>query len=279
MITTGNFEDDLDKASKVDWILEAIVENLEIKRDLFQKVDRQRKAGSIISSNTSGISIKAMAEGLSDDFRRHFLGTHFFNPPRYLKLLEVIPTPDTDREVVQFVADFSDRRLGKGIVFAKDTPNFIANRIATFSSLNAIRVMQEGGYTIEEVDAMTGPLIGRPKSASFRTSDIVGLDTALYVADNLYRAVPDDEQRDVLVAPDFLREMVKRGWTGNKAGQGFYKKQRGEDGKTEYWVLDPNTMEYKPAQKVRIPSLDAATADRRHGRENSHACVRQRSRG
>jgi 3-hydroxyacyl-CoA dehydrogenase len=258
LITTGNFDDDLNKVSKVDWILEAVVENMEIKRDLFKKVDRERKAASIISSNTSGISIKAMAEGLSDDFRRHFLGTHFFNPPRYLRLLEVIPILETDRGVVQFVADFCDRRLGKGIVFAKDTPNFIANRIATFSSLNAIRVMQEGGYTIEEVDAMTGPLIGRPKSASFRTTDIVGLDTALYVADNLRREVPGDEKRDVLVAPDLLREMVKRGWTGNKAGQGFYKKQRGEGGKIEYWVLDPATMEYKPAQKIHIPSLDAA---------------------
>jgi 3-hydroxyacyl-CoA dehydrogenase len=258
LITTGNFDDDLGNVSKVDWILEAVVENLDIKRDLFKKIDRERKAGSIISSNTSGISIKAMSEGLSDDFRSHFLGTHFFNPPRYLKLLEVIPTSDTDPTVVQFVADFCDRRLGKGIVFAKDTPNFIANRIATFSSLNSIRVMQEGGYTIEEVDAITGPLIGRPKSASFRTTDIVGLDTALYVADNLYRAVPNDEKRDQLVPPDLLREMVKRGWTGNKAGQGFYKKQRGEGGKTEYWVLDPATMEYKPGQKIRIPSLDAA---------------------
>ena len=155
-------------------------------------------------------------------------------------------------------ADFCDRRLGKGIVFAKDTPNFIANRIATFSSLNAVRVMMEGGYSIEEVDAMTGPAVGRPKSASFRTTDIVGLDTALYVADNLYPAVPNDEKRDALVAPDFMREMVKRGWTGNKAGQGFYKKQRGEGGTTEYQVLDYNTLEYKPAQKVRFPSLDAA---------------------
>ncbi|HYV07710.1 MAG TPA: 3-hydroxyacyl-CoA dehydrogenase NAD-binding domain-containing protein [Blastocatellia bacterium] len=258
LIKTGNFEDDLAKIAEADWIIEAIVENLEIKRSLLSKVDGLRRAGSIVSSNTSGISITAMAAGMSADFRSHFLGTHFFNPPRYLKLLETIPTVDTDLEVVSFVADFCDRRLGKGIVHAKDTPNFIANRIATFSALNAMKVMVEGGYTIEEVDAMTGPVVGRPKSASFRTSDIVGLDVSLNVADNLYAAVPNDEQRDTLAPPDLLREMVKRGWTGNKAGQGFYKRTRGEGGKTEYLVLDYNTMEYKPAQKVRFPSLDAA---------------------
>jgi 3-hydroxyacyl-CoA dehydrogenase len=257
LIETGNFEDDLKKLAGVDWIIEAIVENLNIKRELFKQVDRVRKPGTIVSSNTSGISIRAMAEGMSDDFRRHFLGTHFFNPPRYLKLLEVIPTAETLREITAFIADFCDRRLGKGIVFAKDTPNFIANRIATFSALNAMKVMMEGGYTIEEVDAMTGPAVGRPKSASFRTSDIVGLDTSLYVADNLYAAVANDERRDVLAPPELLREMVKRGWTGNKAGQGFYKKQKGEGGKTEFWSLDYGTMEYKPPQKVRFPSLDA----------------------
>ena len=260
LIDVGNFDDDLAKLSGVDWIIEAIVEKLDIKRDLFSKVDKVRKAGTIVSSNTSGIPIKAMSEGMSDDFRKHFLGTHFFNPPRYLKLLEVIPTADTLPEIVSELAEFCDRRLGKGIVFAKDTPNFIANRIATFGSLNAVRVMTEGGYSIEEVDAITGPVVGRPKSASFRTTDIVGLDTALYVAENLYAAVPDDEKRDVLVPPEFLREMVKRGWTGNKAGQGFYKRQKGEGGKSEYLVLDYNTMEYKPAQKVRLPSLDAAKA-------------------
>jgi 3-hydroxyacyl-CoA dehydrogenase len=258
LVTAGNFEDDLAKVGQVDWIIEAVVEKLEIKRELFARVDKFRKPGSIVSSNTSGISIKAMAEGMTEDFRRHFLGTHFFNPPRYLKLLEIIPTAETLPEILSFVAGFCDARLGKGIVFAKDTPNFIANRIASFSSLNAIRVMLEGGHTIEEVDAMTGPLVGRPKSASFRTADIVGLDTALYVAENLYAAVPSDERRDVLVAPDFLREMVKRGWTGNKAGQGFYKKQKGEGGKTEFWVLDYKTMEYKPQQKPRFPSIEAA---------------------
>ncbi|HEY7911834.1 MAG TPA: 3-hydroxyacyl-CoA dehydrogenase family protein, partial [Blastocatellia bacterium] len=201
LVKTGNFEDDLSKVAAADWVIEAIVEKLEVKRELFARIDELRRPGTIVSSNTSGISIASMAEGLSDDFRKHFLGTHFFNPPRYLKLLEIIPTPDTLDGVRDFIADFCDRRLGKGIVFAKDTPNFIANRIATFSSLNTIKVMVEGGYTVEEVDAMTGPVVGRPKSASFRTTDIVGLDTALYVADNLYNAVPDDEMRDVLVAP------------------------------------------------------------------------------
>ncbi|HXG92711.1 MAG TPA: 3-hydroxyacyl-CoA dehydrogenase NAD-binding domain-containing protein [Blastocatellia bacterium] len=258
LITTGNFDDDLEKVSSVDWIIEAVVEKLEIKRDLFSRVERFRSPGTIISSNTSGLPIRAMAEGMSEDFRKHFLGTHFFNPPRYLRLLEVIPTTDTLPEVAKFIADFCDRRLGKGIVFAKDTPNFIANRIATFSSLNAVRVMMEGEYTIEEVDAMTGPLVGRPKSASFRTTDIVGLDVALHVAENLYPAIPNDEKRDAMVPPDFMREMVKRGWVGNKAGQGFYKKVKGEGGRTEYHALDYRTLEYRPAEKVRFPSIEAA---------------------
>jgi len=257
-IDTGNFEDDLGRLSEVDWVIEAVIEKLELKRDLFTRIEKFLQPDTIISSNTSGIPIKAMAEGMSDRFRKHFLGTHFFNPPRYLKLVEIIRTAETLPEVVTQIADICDRRLGKGVVFAKDTPNFIANRIATFSSLNVVRVMRDGGYSIEEVDAMTGPLVGRPKSASFRTTDIVGLDTALYVAENLYQAVPDDEKRDVLEPPDFMGEMVKRGWTGNKAGQGFYKKVKGEGGKTEYQVLDYNNLEYKPAQKVRFPSLDAA---------------------
>jgi 3-hydroxyacyl-CoA dehydrogenase len=258
LISTGNFEDDLGKLTSYDWIIEAIVEKLEIKRDLFGRVDKVRKAGTIVTSNTSGIPIRAMAEGLSDDLRKHFLGTHFFNPPRYLKLLEVIPTAETLPEVTRAVADFCDRRLGKGIVYAKDTPNFIANRIASFAALNTVRVMMEGDYSVEEVDAMTGPVVGRPKSASFRTTDIVGLDTSLYVAENLHAAVPDDEQRESLVPPDFMREMLKRGWIGNKAGQGFYKRQKGEGGKPEFWALDWKSLEYRPSQKPRFPSLDGA---------------------
>jgi len=260
LIAVGNFDDDLAKVKDYDWIIEAVIENLDIKRELLARVDKLRRPGSVLTSNTSGISIRQMAEGLSEDFRKHFLGSHFFNPPRYMKLVELIPTADTLPEVTNSIADFCDRRLGKGIVYAKDTPNFIANRIAAFSSLNTIRVMIDGGYSVEEVDAMTGPLIGRPKSASFRTSDIVGLDVSLYVADNLYKAVPDDERRDTLVPPDFRREMVKRGWIGNKSGQGFYKQQKGEGGKTEYWVLDYATMEYRAPAKLKQPSIDAAKA-------------------
>src|SRR5215831_2262267 len=245
LIKVGNFEDDLERLKGCDWIIEAVVENLDIKRQLLGKVDKVRRPGSIVTSNTSGISIKQMAAEVSADFRSHFLGTHFFNPPRYMKLLELIPAADTLPEVTRFIGEFCDRRLGKGIVYAKDTPNFIANRIAAFSSLNTIRVMVEGEFSVEEVDAITGPLIGRPRSASFRTSDIVGLDVSLYVADNLYKAVPGDERREVLVPPDFLRDMVKRGWIGNKAGQGFYKKQKGESGASEYWVLDYKAMEYR----------------------------------
>jgi len=257
LIAIGNFDDDLAKVADADWIIEAVVEDLGAKRQLLARVDRNRKPGSIVSSNTSGISINQMSEGLSADFRKHFLGTHFFNPPRYMKLLEIIPAQDTLPETTEFVADFCDRALGKGVVYAKDTPNFIANRIAAFSSLNTMKVMVEGAFSIEEVDAMTGPLIGRPKSASFRTADIVGLDTSLYVADNLYKAVPGDEMRETLKAPDFLRDMVTRGWLGNKTGQGFYKKQKGEAGRTEYWVLDYREMKYNAPQKVRFPSIDA----------------------
>ncbi|MEW6131006.1 MAG: 3-hydroxyacyl-CoA dehydrogenase/enoyl-CoA hydratase family protein [Acidobacteriota bacterium] len=258
LVSIGNFEDDLAKINQCDWVIEAVIENLEIKSALYEKVDKLRKPGSIISSNTSGIPIQAMSEGRSDDFKAHFLGTHFFNPPRYLKLLEVIPTADTKSEVVKFIGDFCDRKLGKGIVLAKDTPNFIANRIAAFSSFNTIKTMMEGDYTVEEIDAMTGQLIGRPKSATFRTTDIVGLDVSLYVADNLYKAVPNDEQREMLVAPDFLREMVKRKMLGNKTGGGFYKKVRGEGGKPEYQVLDYKTLEYRASQKFSSPSIEAA---------------------
>jgi 3-hydroxyacyl-CoA dehydrogenase len=255
LITTGNFEDDLARVAEVDWIIEAVIENLAIKRDLFARVEKHRRPGTIISSNTSGIPISEMSAGMPNDFRRHFLGTHFFNPPRYLKLLEVIPTAETLPEVIDFICDFCDRRLGKGIVRCKDTPNFIANRIGTFSLFNTIGAMIEGGYTVEEVDALTGTIIGRPKSATFRTLDIVGLDVALYVADNLYAAVADDEWRDLLVPPDFLREMVKRGWIGKKAGQGFYKKHG-----DEYWVIDYNKLEYRPPSKVSFPSVEVAKA-------------------
>jgi 3-hydroxyacyl-CoA dehydrogenase len=254
LITIGNFEDDLSKVAEVDWVIEAVVEDIQVKRGLYLRLEQVRKPGTIISSNTSGIPIRELGAGMSEDFRKHFLGTHFFNPPRYLKLLEIIPTEDTLKEVTQAVASFCDRRLGKGIVYAKDTPNFIANRIATFNTLNTVRLMLEGRYTIEEVDALTGPLIGRTKSATFRTLDIVGLDVALQVAENLRRAAPHDERSDVLNPPDFLREMAKRGLIGNKAGAGFYKKV----GEGEYWVLNYETMEYRPQRKVDFASVRAA---------------------
>jgi 3-hydroxyacyl-CoA dehydrogenase len=257
LITIGNFEDDLSWLGEADWIIEAVTENLQIKQELFKKVEQHRKPGTIVSSNTSGIPIAKIGEAVSDEFRQHFLGTHFFNPPRYLRLLEVIPTEKTLPGVVEMLSDFCDRVLGKNIVYAKDTPNFIANRIGTLSALNAMRVMVEGNYTIEEVDAMTGPAIGHPKSATFRTFDLAGIDTAAHVARNLYESVPDDEKREMFVVPDFIQEMVKRGWIGQKAGQGFYKKVKTPEGK-QILTLDYKTMEYRSQQKTNLPSLEAA---------------------
>ncbi|MBL8195829.1 MAG: enoyl-CoA hydratase/isomerase family protein [Blastocatellia bacterium] len=257
-IRVGNFEDDLDKLKDADWIIEVIIEKLDIKRSLFEKIDKLRKPGSIITSNTSGISIRAMAEGRSEDFRKHFLGTHFFNPPRYMKLLEIITTPDTCPDVTAFVADFCDRRLGKGIAYAKDTPNFIANRIGTFGMMYCMKVMVEEGYSVEEVDKLTGPAVGRPKTASFRTADLVGLDTFAMVAQNVYAGAVNDLRRDVFQLPEFLTKMVANKWLGNKTGQGFYKKVKTADGGSEIYSLDINTMEYKPQQKVKLPALENA---------------------
>jgi 3-hydroxyacyl-CoA dehydrogenase len=255
LITVGNFEDNLDWLQQVDWIIEAVVENLTIKQALYRRIEPHRKPGTIVTSNTSGIPIAQLAAGFEQDFRRHFFGTHFFNPPRYLKLLELIPTAETSPEAVKQIADFADKFLGKGIVYAKDTPNFIANRIGTFSMLTTVETMIERGYTIEEVDALTGPVIGHPKSATFRTADIAGVDTLAYVVENLYPAVPDDEKRDLFVVPEFIREMLRRGWIGEKAGQGFYKKDRATG---EIFVMDYKTFEYRQREKVRFPSLDLA---------------------
>jgi 3-hydroxyacyl-CoA dehydrogenase len=258
LVRVGNFEDDLALLKDCDLIIEAVVENLEIKRQLYERVEEHRRAGSIIASNTSGIPIKQLAEGRSEDFRAHFLGVHFFNPPRYLHLVEIIRTEWTKPEVSCFMYGFLDQRLGKGVVPAKDRPNFIANRIGTFGAMVTIGTMIEDGYSIEEVDKMTGQAVGRPKSATFRTFDLVGLDVFGHVVKNLYEALPDDDEREVFVAPEFLREMIGRGLLGNKTKGGFYRRQKGEGEKQEIWTLDTASLEYRPAQKVKLPSLDMA---------------------
>jgi 3-hydroxyacyl-CoA dehydrogenase len=256
-ITIGNFEDDLARCSEADWIIEVVAENLEIKRKLLSRVAEFRKPGSIVTTNTSGLPVHQIAEGMPDDFQQHWAGTHFFNPPRYLKLVEIIPGPKTLPEVIGSLSEFCDRRLGKGLVVAKDTPNFIANRIGTFSMLNALRLMGRLGMTVEEVDACTGPVIGQPKSATFRTADIVGLDVLLHVVNNIYESVPNDESREMYRVPALVEEMARRKWLGDKTGQGFYKKVKGE-GEKEILTLDVSTMEYRPRQKARFASLDAA---------------------
>ncbi len=258
LVSIGNFDDDLSKLKDCDLIIEAVVENLDIKRSLYERVEQHRRPGSIIASNTSGIPISQLAEGRSDDFKQHFLGVHFFNPPRYLHLVEIIRTEWTRPEVSCFLFGFLDQRLGKGVVPAKDRPNFIANRIGTFGALHTIRTMLDDGYTIEEVDRMTGPAVGRPKSATFRTFDLVGLDVFTHVIKNLYAALPEDEEREMFVVPDVLVKMVERGALGNKTQAGFYKKQKGEGDKREIWTLDTATLDYRPSEKVKLPSLDMA---------------------
>jgi 3-hydroxyacyl-CoA dehydrogenase len=258
-VAVGNFEDDLWRCAEADWIIEVVAENLEIKRKLLSRVAQVRKPGAIVTTNTSGLPVRLIAEGMSEEFQQHWAGTHFFNPPRYLKLVEVIPGPKTAAEVIETLGEFCDRRLGKGVVVAKDTPNFIANRIGTFSMLNALRLMGTLGMTIEEVDACTGPAIGQPKSATFRTADIVGLDVLLHVVNNIYESVPNDESREMYRVPALVEEMARRGWLGDKTGQGFYKRVRGE-GEKEILTLDVNTMEYRARQKARFASLEAAKA-------------------
>ncbi len=254
LVRTGNFEDDMAGLKDCDLIIEAVVENLEIKQRLYERVEGHRRPGAIVASNTSGIPIRHLAEGRSDDFRAHFLGVHFFNPPRYLHLVELIRTEWTRPEVSCALYGFLDQRLGKGVVIAKDRPNFIANRIGTYGALVTIKTMLEDGYSIEEVDKMTGQVIGHPKTATFRTFDLVGLDVFTHVAKNLYEAVSDDEEREVFVAPEFIKGMVERGLLGNKTGGGFYRKQKGE--KKEIWTLDHASLEYRPAEKVKLPALD-----------------------
>src|SRR5271169_4672266 len=225
LVTVGNFDDDLKKLADVDWIIEAVVENLDIKRSLLRKVEAIRKPGTIVTTNTSGLLVGKIAEGFSDDFRRAWFGTHFFNPPRYMRLLEIIPTPDADPAAIAAISHFSDVRLGKGVVIAKDTPNFIGNRIGTFSVLNVIRLMQEMDLTIEEIDALTGQAVGWPKSATFRTIDLVGLDILGHVVGNMTANVHDE--RSDLQLPDFFQQMLQRKWLGDKTKVGFYKKNVG----------------------------------------------------
>jgi 3-hydroxyacyl-CoA dehydrogenase len=254
-IAIGNFDDDLGRCAEADWIIEVVAENLEIKKNLLARVAQFRKPGAIFTTNTSGLPVHLIAEGMSEEFQQHWAGTHFFNPPRYLKLVEVIPGPRTSPEVMETLSVFCDRRLGKGVVVANDTPNFIANRIGTFSMLNALRLMGATGMTVEEVDACTGPAIGQPKSATFRTADLVGLDVLLHVVKNIYETVPNDESREMYRVPALVEEMARRGWLGDKTGQGFYKRVKGE-GEREILALDINTMEYRPRQKAGFPSLE-----------------------
>src|SRR6201998_3962938 len=251
----GNFEDDLARCAEADWIIEVVAENLEIKRKLLWRVGQYRKPGGILTTNTSGLPVHLIAEGMSEEFLQHWAGTHFFNPPRYLKLVELIPGPQTSPEVIELLSEFCDRRLGKGVVVAKDTPNFIANRIGTFSMLNALRLMGGLGMTVEEVDACTGPAVGWPKSATFRTADIVGLDVLVHVVKNIFETAPNDESRERYKVPVLVEEMARRGWLGDKTGQGFYKKVKG-DGDKENLTLDVKTLEYRPRQKAKFASLE-----------------------
>jgi 3-hydroxyacyl-CoA dehydrogenase len=266
LVTVGNFEDDLKKLAGVDWIIEAVVENLELKRALLRKVEAVRKPGTIVTTNTSGLPVGKIAEGFSDEFRRHWFGTHFFNPPRYMRLLELIPTPEADRAALDLIANFCDVRLGKGVVIAKDTPNFIANRIGTFSVLNVMRLMPEMDLSIEDVDALTGQAVGWPKSATFRTIDLVGLDILGHVVGNMTANVRDE--RSELKLPDFYRQMLERKWLGDKTKGGFYKRNAGrtpssaagkDGGKDdERLALDWKTLEYRPRQKAKFAALDMA---------------------
>jgi 3-hydroxyacyl-CoA dehydrogenase len=256
-IVTGGFDTLLDRLGESDWIVEAVVERLDVKRALLERVDAVRRPGAVVSSNTSGISIASLAEGRSEDFRRHWLGTHFFNPPRYLHLLEVIPTPETDRDVVRSVSDFADHRLGKGVVIAKDTPGFIANRLALFGVLRMLEALERGDFTVEEIDAMTGPAIGRPKSATFRTMDIAGLDVLSLVVNDLHARLPVAE-RGAFKVPALLERMLTAGLLGEKSGGGFYKRVKKPNGESEILALDPSTLEYRAQAPVRLGSLDQA---------------------
>ena len=257
-ITTGNFDDDFDKISECDWIIEVVVERLDIKNIIFEKVDQHRKAGSIVSSNTSGIPINSMLDNRTEDFKSHFLGTHFFNPPRYLKLLEIIPTSKTNQEVVDFMMEFGGKLLGKTTVLCKDTPAFIANRVGVFAIQELFHIVDELNLSVTEVDSLTGPIMGRPKSATFRTCDVVGLDTLIHVANGLKENCPNDERSAVFILPSFIAKMKENNWLGSKTGQGFYKKTINESGKKEILELDLKTFEYKSTSKTKFETIGKA---------------------
>ena len=258
LVTTGGFDTDLARLKDCDWVIEAVVERLDIKQQLLTKVEAVVGPDAVLSSNTSGIPIAAISEGRGASFKRRWLGTHFFNPPRYLKLLEIIPTPDTDPAITDRISGFADKRLGKGVVVAKDTPNFIANHLGMFGIVRILEALAEGGYTIEDIDAMTGPAIGRPKSATFRTVDIAGVDVLHHVLRNL--AERDEAYRKAFAMPPLIEALVERKWVGEKTGQGFYKRVKGAGGKSEIQTLDPATMEYRPQKKAKFPSIEAGKA-------------------
>ncbi|AYN67777.1 3-hydroxyacyl-CoA dehydrogenase/enoyl-CoA hydratase family protein [Euzebyella marina] len=255
-ITTGNLEDDIAKVSKVDWTIEVVVERLDIKKQVFENLEKHRTPGTLITSNTSGIPIKFMSEGRSEDFQKHFCGTHFFNPARYLKLFEIIPGPKTSQEVLEFLNGYGEKFLGKTSVVAKDTPAFIGNRIGIFSIQSLFHMVKEMGMTVEEVDKLTGPVIGRPKSATFRTVDVVGLDTLVHVANGIYENCPNDERHDLFKLPDFIDTMMEKKWLGSKTGQGFYKKVKDDKGKSEILTLDLDTMDYRSKKSAKFATLE-----------------------
>ena len=255
-ITTGNLEDDIAKVADVDWIMEVVVERLDIKKMVFENLEKHRTPGTLITSNTSGIPIKFMSEGRSDDFQKHFCGTHFFNPARYLQLFEIIPGPKTDPEVLEFLGSYGEKFLGKTAVIAKDTPAFIGNRIGIFSIMSLFHAVKDMDMTVEAVDKLTGPVIGRPKSATFRTVDVVGLDTLVHVANGIAENCKDDERLESFQLPDFINTMVENKWLGSKTGQGFYKKNVSAEGKKEILTLDLNTLEYRSAQKAKFATLE-----------------------
>ncbi|MBL4657492.1 MAG: 3-hydroxyacyl-CoA dehydrogenase/enoyl-CoA hydratase family protein, partial [Flavobacteriales bacterium] len=255
-ITVGNFDDDLERIADCDWVMEVVVERLDIKQQVFEKVEKYRKPGTLITSNTSGIPIHTMLDGRSEDFQKHFCGTHFFNPPRYLKLLEIIPTPQTDQSVIDFLMHYGDLYLGKTTVLCKDTPAFIANRIGVYGIMALFHLVEEMDLTVDEVDKLTGPVLGRPKSATFRTCDVVGLDTLVHVANGLDENCKEDEAHHLFTMPDYIAKMVENNWLGSKSGQGFYKKEKDENGKSTILSLNLKTLEYEPKQRVKFATLE-----------------------